>query len=34
MLMQCCLNAKGVGCKAWEKEISARVGALYGLSEL
>ncbi|HZP83384.1 MAG TPA: TaqI-like C-terminal specificity domain-containing protein, partial [Chthonomonadaceae bacterium] len=30
-LVQCCLDAKGVGCEAWEKEIDARVAALYGL---
>jgi hypothetical protein len=26
-----CLDAKGVGCAAWEKEIDQRVAALYGL---
>ena len=26
-----CLDAKGVGCEAWEKEIDDRVAALYGL---
>jgi hypothetical protein len=30
-LVQKCLDAKGVNCKAWEKEISDRVAALYGL---
>ncbi|KAB8314632.1 N-6 DNA methylase [Tolypothrix campylonemoides VB511288] len=30
-LVQKCLDAKGVGCEAWEKEISDRVAALYGL---
>ena len=30
-LVQKCLDAKGVGCEAWEKEIDARVAALYGL---
>lgn len=30
-LAQKCLNAKGVGCEAWEKEIDERVAALYGL---
>lgn len=26
-----CLDAKGVGCEAWEAEINERVAALYGL---
>lgn len=30
-LVQKCLDAKGVGCEAWEKEIDERVTALYGL---
>ena len=30
-LVQKCLDAKGVGCEAWEAEINARVEALYGL---
>ncbi|MBL1202454.1 MAG: N-6 DNA methylase [Nostoc sp. GBBB01] len=30
-LVQKCLDAKGVGCEVWEKEISDRVAALYGL---
>ena len=30
-LVQNCLDAKGVGCEAWEKEIDDRVAALYGL---
>ncbi len=30
-LVQKCLDAKGVNCEAWEKEISDRVAALYGL---
>ncbi|MDO8587577.1 MAG: hypothetical protein Q7T82_11115 [Armatimonadota bacterium] len=30
-LAQKCLDAKGVGCEAWEKEIDDRVAALYGL---
>lgn len=30
-LVQKCLDAKGVGCEAWEKEIDERVEALYGL---
>jgi hypothetical protein len=30
-LAQKCLNAAGVGCEAWEKEIDERVSALYGL---
>jgi hypothetical protein len=29
-LVQKCLDAKGVDCEAWEKEISDRVAALYG----
>lgn len=30
-LVQKCLDAKGVNCEAWEKEIDDRVAALYGL---
>nr|WP_229551112.1 TaqI-like C-terminal specificity domain-containing protein [Nostoc sp. CHAB 5836] len=30
-LVQKCLDAKGVECEAWEKEIDERVAALYGL---
>lgn len=30
-LVQKCLDAKGVGCEAWEQEINDRVAALYGL---
>jgi hypothetical protein len=30
-LAQKCLDAAGVGCEAWEKEIDERVSALYGL---
>jgi len=30
-LAQKCLDAKGVGCEASEKEIDERVAALYGL---
>lgn len=30
-LAQKCLDAKGFGCEAWEKEIDERVAALYGL---
>jgi hypothetical protein len=30
-LVQKCLDAKGVDCEAWEKEIDDRVAALYGL---
>ncbi len=30
-LVQKCLDAKGVDCQAWEKEIDERVAALYGL---
>jgi len=30
-LVQKCLDAKGVGCEAWEAEINARVAALYRL---
>jgi hypothetical protein len=30
-LVQKCLDAKGVGCEEWEKEIDDRVAALYGL---
>jgi hypothetical protein len=32
-LVQKCLNAKGVGCEAWEKEIDVRVAKLYGLED-
>ena len=31
-LVQMCLDARGVGCAAWEEVIDARVAALYGLS--
>ncbi len=31
VLVQKCLDAKGVDCGAWEKEIDERVAALYGL---
>ncbi len=31
VLAQKCLDAKGVACEAWEKEINERVEALYGL---
>jgi hypothetical protein len=31
LLVQKCLDAKGVGCEAWEAEINTRVEALYGL---
>lgn len=30
-LVQKCLDAKGVGCEEWEREIDERVNALYGL---
>lgn len=30
-LVQKCLEARGVGCAAWEQEIDERVAALYGL---
>jgi type I restriction-modification system DNA methylase subunit len=30
-LVQKCLDAQGVGCEAWEREIDERVAALYGL---
>lgn len=30
-LVQKCLDAKGVSCEVWEKEIDERVAALYGL---
>lgn len=30
-LVQKCLNAKGIGCEEWEKEIDEQVAALYGL---
>jgi hypothetical protein len=30
-LAQKCLDAKGVNCQAWEKEIDERVAALYGI---
>jgi hypothetical protein len=30
-LVQKCLDAKGVNCEAWEKEIDDRIAALYGL---
>lgn len=32
-LVQKCLDAKGVGCEAWEKEIDVRVVKLYGLED-
>ncbi len=32
-LVQHCLDARGVGCTAWEGEIDARVARLYGLHE-
>jgi len=31
VLVQKCLDAKGVGCEAWEREIDERVAGLYGL---
>lgn len=30
-LVQKCLDAQGVGCETWEREIDERVAALYGL---
>jgi len=30
-LVQKCLDARGIGCEAWEQEINDRVAALYGL---
>ena len=30
-LSQKCLDAQGIGCCAWEKEIDERVAALYGI---
>ncbi|MDZ8109175.1 MAG: hypothetical protein RM338_26610 [Nostoc sp. DedQUE12a] len=30
-LVQKCLDAKGINCEIWEKEIDERVAALYGL---
>ena len=30
-LVQKCIDAKGVGCKEWEREIDERVAGLYGL---
>ena len=30
-LVQKCLDAKGVDCEQWEKEIDERVAGLYGL---
>jgi type I restriction-modification system DNA methylase subunit len=30
-LVQKCVDAKGIGCEKWEKEIDERVAALYGL---
>lgn len=30
-LVQKCLDAKGIGCEEWEREINERVTALYGL---
>jgi type I restriction-modification system DNA methylase subunit len=32
-LVQKCLNTKGVGCEAWEKEIDIRVAKLYGFDD-
>jgi TaqI-like C-terminal specificity domain/Eco57I restriction-modification methylase len=32
-LVQKCLDAKGVGCEAWEKEIDIRVAKLYGFED-
>jgi TaqI-like C-terminal specificity domain/Eco57I restriction-modification methylase len=32
-LVQKCLDSKGVGCEAWEKEIDVRVAKLYGLED-
>jgi TaqI-like C-terminal specificity domain len=31
-LVQRCLDARGVGCEAWEADINERVAFLYGLS--
>ena len=31
-LVQKCLDAQGVGCEEWEREIDERVAALYGLT--
>ncbi|MEH2117676.1 hypothetical protein [Nostoc sp.] len=30
-LVKKCLDAKGINCEIWEKEIDERVAALYGL---
>ena len=30
-LVQKCLEAEGIGCEAWEREIDERVAELYGL---
>ena len=30
-LVQNCLDAKGIECETWEREINERVAALYGL---
>jgi hypothetical protein len=30
-LVQKCLDAKGVDCEEWDREIDGRVAALYGL---
>ncbi len=30
-LAQKCLDARGIGCEAWEREIDERVAALYGI---
>jgi type I restriction-modification system DNA methylase subunit len=32
-LVQKCLDAKDIGCEAWEKEIDVRVAKLYGLED-
>lgn len=32
-LVQHCLDTKGVNCAEWEREIDARMAALYGLGE-
>ena len=32
-LVQKCLDAKGIDCKAWEKEIDIRVAKLYGFDD-
>ncbi len=32
-LVKKCLDAKGVGCEAWEKEIDIRVAKLYGFND-